>query len=51
VVVVWSGLEYADSLQKSGSGVNWSIETLNRGVVVVMVVEWTRVCRMFTEEW
>ena len=47
MVVVWSGLEYADCLQKTGSGVDWSIDILNRGVVV----EWTAVCRLFTEEW
>ena len=88
-----SRLEYADSLQKtgSGSGVDWSMPTVYRIVVVVVVVEWsgldwimqtvyrrvvvvvvmewsgleyadclqkngsgvewTGVCRLFTEEW
>ena len=44
-----SGLEDADYLQKSGSGVDWSMQTLYRRLVVV--VEWTGECSLFTEEW
>jgi hypothetical protein len=41
VVVEWIGLEYADSLQKtgSGSGVDWSLQTVYRRLV--LVVEWS----------